>query len=150
MKVSVAMATYTGERFLEQQILSILNQLTANDETCNIINQIIQKDKRVKLYKCNEKEKKEFLFTQGLNQFDFLDYEEFCNQVVNIVSQTKVNGIINVCSGRPEKLADRVECFIEENHYNIKLKYGVFPNRPYDSKAIWGDDYKLKLINTDC
>lgn len=30
--------------------------------------------------------------------------------------------------------------------YNIKLKYGAFPDRPYDSKAIWGNDTKIKSI----
>jgi len=57
-----------------------------------------------------------------------------------------VNGIINICSGRPERLSDRVERFIKENDYNIKLKYGAFPDRPYDSKAIWGNDTKIKSI----
>ena len=69
----------------------------------------------------------------GLNQFDFISYDDFCDQVAAAVSQTNINGIINICSGRPEKLADRVERFIKENNYNIKLEYGVFPYRPYDS-----------------
>lgn len=88
--------------------------------------------------------KKEFPFTMGQNQYDFLDYEEFCNQVAKVVSQDKINGIINICSGKPEKLADRVERFIEENGYGIKLKYGAFPDRPYDSKAVWGNDKKTR------
>ena len=57
-----------------------------------------------------------------------------------------MNGIINICYGRPERLSDRVERFIKENDYNIKLKYGAFPDRPYDSKAIWGNDTKIKSI----
>lgn len=92
--------------------------------------------------------KKEFPFTLGLNQFDFIDYQLFANQVVDTVSQNRINGVINICSGRPEKLADRVERFIKENNYDIELKYGVFPDRPYDSKAIWGDDSKIKEIRT--
>ena len=43
-------------------------------------------------------------------------------------------------------ISDIVERFIKENNYNIKLKYGAFPDRPYDSKAIWGDDFKIRLI----
>lgn len=93
-----------------------------------------------------EEGKKEFPFTLGQNQYDFLDYSEFCSQVANAVSQRKEQGIINICSGRPEKLADRVERFIKENNYNIKLQYGVFPDRPYDSKAIWGDNTKIEKI----
>lgn len=90
--------------------------------------------------------KKEFPFTMGQNQFDFLDYEVFCEQVARAVSQDKVLGIINICSGHPEKLADRVEGFIKDNNYRIKLKYGAFPDRAYDSKAVWGDDSKIISI----
>lgn len=89
---------------------------------------------------------KEFPFTMGLNQFDFIDYDEFCDQVAAVVVQNNVQGIINVCSGRPEKLSDRVERFIKENDYRIRLKYGAFPDRPYDSKAVWGDDTKIQTI----
>lgn len=94
-----------------------------------------------------EKEGKiEFPFTTGQNQYDFIDYPEFCRQVAATIGQIVINGIINICSGKPEKLADRVERFIKENGYSIKLKYGVFPDRPYDSKAIWGDDTKIRTI----
>ncbi len=92
---------------------------------------------------------KTFPFTMGLNQFDFIDYEEFCRQVSLTVTQDKVNGIINICSGRPEKLADRVERFIKDNNYNIKLDYGAFQDRPYDSKAVWGNNEKITKIILD-
>ena len=92
-----------------------------------------------------EKEGKEsFPFTTGINQWDFIDYDEFCKAYT--VEQNQINGIINICSGRPEKLADRVEQFIKDNGYKIKLDYGKFKDRPYDSKAVWGDDEKIKAI----
>lgn len=93
-----------------------------------------------------EEGKKEFPFTMGQNQYDFVDYDVFAEQVAAAVNQNNINGIINICSGKPEKLADRVERFIKENGYNIKLKYGVFPDRPYDSKAIWADGKKIEEI----
>lgn len=94
-----------------------------------------------------EKEgKNSFPFTSGQNQWDFVDYNDFCNQVAKTVQQKDVAGIINACSGRPEKLADRVERFIRENGYQIKLAYGTFPDRPYDSKAVWGNNDKIKSI----
>ena len=93
-----------------------------------------------------EEGEKEFPFTLGQNQYDFIDYPNFCNQVSAVVRQTHEQGIINICSGRPEKLADRVERFIKENGYDIKLQYGVFPDRPYDSKAIWGNSNKIEKI----
>lgn len=99
-----------------------------------------------KIVQAAEKGVKEFPFTLGLNQFDFLDYSEFCYQVVAAISQDEISGTINICSGYPEKLADRVERFISENNFDIKLQYGAFPDRPYDSKAIWGNNYKIQKI----
>ena len=93
-----------------------------------------------------EQGKKEFPFTLGQNQYDFIDYEDFCKQVAAAVGQSQEQGLINICSGRPEKLADRVEKFIKDNKYNISLQYGMFPDRPYDSKAIWGDNSKIENI----
>ncbi|VYU75210.1 dTDP-6-deoxy-L-talose 4-dehydrogenase (NAD(+)) [Eubacterium limosum] len=99
-----------------------------------------------KIVQASNKGQTEFPFTMGLNQFDFLDYDIFCKKVCDTIEQSDVGGIINVCSGRPEKLADRVERFIKDNGFNITLKYGAFPDRPYDSKAIWGDDFKIRMI----
>lgn len=90
--------------------------------------------------------KTEFPFTLGQNQFDFIDYDDFCEQVARSVVQEKILGVINICSGHPEKLADCVERFIKNNGYKIKLKYGAFPDRPYDSKAVWGDARKIEEI----
>ncbi|QCT70594.1 NAD-dependent epimerase/dehydratase family protein [Eubacterium maltosivorans] len=94
-----------------------------------------------------EKEgQEEFPFTTGQNQWDFLNYDDFCKQVAATVEQDEINGVVNICSGYPEKLADRVERFIQENNYKIRLKYGAFPDRAYDSKAVWGDNRKIKSI----
>lgn len=97
-----------------------------------------------------EKEGRElFPFTLGQNQFDFIDYELFCKQVAAAVEQDKINGIINICSGRPERLCDRVERFISDHKYRIRLDYGKFPDRPYDSKAVWGSSDKIAAIMSE-
>ena len=94
-----------------------------------------------------EKEgKKLFPFTSGLNQWDFIDYDDFCLRTAAAVEQDDINGIINICSGRPQKLSDRVEKYIKDNGFKIKLDYGKFPDRPYDSKAVWGDSRKIEEI----
>lgn len=92
---------------------------------------------------------KTFPFTMGQNQYDFVDYELFCEMVAAAVGQEEVLGVINISSGRPEKLADRVERFIKENEFDIKLQYGAFQDRPYDSKAIWGNNDKIQKILSD-
>ena len=114
-----------------------------------------------KMTAAEQEGKETFPFTMGQNQFDFIDYEDFCEQTARAVTQRgflhqaendsnheqcAVLGIINICSGHPEKLADRVERFIKDNNYKIKLSYGAFPDRPYDSKAVWGDNSKIERI----
>lgn len=51
--------------------------------------------------------------------------------------QTEYTGIINVCTGEPMTLGERVERFIADHHFDIKLKYGAFPDRAYDSPGVW-------------
>lgn len=99
-----------------------------------------------KIMQSSEEGKKHFPFTTGINQFDFLDYDDFCEQVAAVTMNNTEFGIINCCSGKPMKLAERVELFIKDNNLNIELDYGKFPDRPYDSLAIWGDDTKIKKI----
>lgn len=99
-----------------------------------------------KLKKAEDKGQSEFPFTSGNNKYDFLSYDEFCAQVVAAVTQDEIKGIINCCSGKPMSLGERVEQFIKENGFKIKLKYGAFPDRDYDSPAIWGNNEKIKKI----
>ena len=99
-----------------------------------------------KIVQAEQKGDKFFPFTSGLNQYDFIDYDFFCKAVALTLEQDSVTGIINICSGRPQKLSERVERFLSENDFKIKLDYGRFAERPYDSKAIWGDDAKLSSI----
>lgn len=87
-----------------------------------------------------------FPFTTGMNQYDFIDYDMFCKQIAATVMQQEVTGIINCCSGTPERLKDRVERFIEDSGYHIVLDYGAFQDRPYDSKAVWGSTKKIDAI----
>ena len=139
--------------------------------------------------------KKEFPFTTGQNQYDFIRIEDLARQIVSASTQRLrgakgadaatlglrgaegvappaqrqngrgigdapvlksggkegdvVTGIINTCSGKPVTLAEQVETFIKENGFDIALQYGAFPDRPYDSKAVWGDDELIRKILAD-
>lgn len=90
--------------------------------------------------------KTKFPFTTGVNQYDFIDVKELAKQIAYASLQTEVTGIINVCTGKPISLRERVEQFIADNNLNIELEYGVFPERPYDSKIIYGDNSKIDSI----
>ena len=89
---------------------------------------------------------KEFPFTSGKNLYDFIDIDELAHMIAVASLQQDVTGIINVCSGEPVALGEFVERFIREHGYKIKLKYGAFPDRPYDSPGVWGDPKKIRQI----
>ncbi len=99
-----------------------------------------------KLVMAVEEGKKEFPFTTGRNKYDFITVEELALQIAITATQEEVQGVINCCSGKPVSLADKVEEFIKENNFDIKLQYGVFPDRPYDSPEVWGDVTKISKI----
>ena len=99
-----------------------------------------------KLLRAANEGKKEFPFTSGENQYDFIDIKELAKKIVAASTQDKISGIINVCSGQPIALKEKVEEFIREKNLNIKLKYGAYPDRPYDSKIIYGDSSKIDAI----
>lgn len=94
-----------------------------------------------------EMDGEEFLpFTSGKNKYDFIEIDSLAAQIAAASVQDEVVGIINCCSGKPVSLADKVEEFIRKNNFKIKLKYGEFPDRPYDSPAVWGDNSRINEI----
>ena len=58
----------------------------------------------------------------------------------------QVIGIINCCSDYPMPPKDRVEKLIKDSNYAIMFEYRAFLDIPYDSKAFWGDDFKIRVI----
>jgi len=93
-----------------------------------------------------EEGKTEFPFTTGKNLYDFIHVEELANQIATCMVQSDVTGIINCCTGKPISLAEKVENFIKEHDLNIRLLYGAFPDRQYDSPGIWGNNEKIKIV----
>jgi nucleoside-diphosphate-sugar epimerase len=90
--------------------------------------------------------KKIFPFTTGKNKYDFIKVDELAKLISASIMQNEVNGIINCCTGNPISLAEQVESFIKEYKLDIKLEYGAFPDRAYDSPCKYGDTSKIKSI----
>lgn len=99
-----------------------------------------------KIIQAHQDGKKLFPFTTGENKYDFISVSELAHQIVLTGLQKEVKGIINCCSGKPISLKEAVESFIKKHNLDIKLDYGVFPDRPYDSPAIWGSNMKINRI----
>lgn len=94
-----------------------------------------------------EKEGKEsFPFTDGKNQFDYIEIHELAKQIRAVVEQRDIDGIINCCSGKPVAIKDKVEEFLKDNNLKIRPDFGKFPSRPYDSPCIYGSDSKIRKI----
>jgi len=99
-----------------------------------------------KIYLVEKSGEKTFPFTSGKNKYDFISINDFAEQIVACALQKEIQGIINCCSGKPITLAEKIENYIKENNLNIKLDYGKYPDRPYDSPAVWGDTSKIRRI----
>ena len=99
-----------------------------------------------KLQEADNKGQEWFPFTTGKTKYDFITVEDFATQIACAITQDEITGIINCCSGDPISLADKIEGYIKENNLKIKLDYGKYPDRPYDSPIIYGDASKIKQI----
>lgn len=99
-----------------------------------------------KILNAEEEGKELFPFTTGKNKYDFINVDELADLISSVIMQSDVRGIINCCKGTPISLADRVESFIKEHNLNIRLEYGAFPDRPYDSPCVYGNPTKMNII----
>lgn len=99
-----------------------------------------------KLLEAAKAGKETFPFTSGKNLYDYISVQELARQIVAASLQSKFTGVINCCSGKPVSLGNMAERFIRENGLNIRLDYGAFPDRPYDSPGVWGDATVIRKI----
>ena len=99
-----------------------------------------------KIRRAAEEGKTSFPFTSGKNKYDFIHIDELSRQIALCVIQDKYLGIINCCSGVPVSLSEKIEWYISHNHLPIKLNYGEYPDRPYDSPCIYGDNSVIDKI----
>lgn len=94
-----------------------------------------------------EKDGKEYFpLNSGKNKYDFISIENMAREIALTVIQNRVSGIINCCTGRPISLKEKVEEFIQNKSLKIRPKYGVYPERSYDSSIIYGDTRKILEI----
>lgn len=87
-----------------------------------------------------------FPFTSGKNKYDFIDIRELAKMIYASSVQDKVNGVINVCSGKPVSLIEKVRSFILEHNLDIELEVGAYPERKYDSPIVYGCTKKIEKI----
>ncbi|MEJ5086244.1 MULTISPECIES: NAD-dependent epimerase/dehydratase family protein [Brucella] len=87
-----------------------------------------------------------FPLNHGELLYDFINVKDLGEMIARVALQTEVTGIINCSSGEPVSLKTMVLQFIEANNLKIVPVWGEFPIRSYDSRAIWGDNQKIKQV----
>jgi nucleoside-diphosphate-sugar epimerase len=87
-----------------------------------------------------------FPFTSGSKRFDFISIEQLADQIGAIAQQTETSGVINCGSGVAVTLKSQVEMYISDRSLTLELEYGAYPDRPYDSPAVWAETSKIRTI----
>lgn len=113
--VQIIMATYNGEKFLEEQLDSLLAQTWADirvevcddgsvDQTCEIVERYVQKDSRISIHR-NEKNKGYVRnFLEGMQRSE-TEYIMFCDQD-DIWDQDKVEVTLHAMEQAEKANAD--------------------------------------------
>lgn len=99
-----------------------------------------------KILEAAKQGKSSFPMNSGEMLYDFIDVRDLAAQIARASTQTAEVGVINCCSGKPISLRSRVEKFAHDHELNITYEYNVFPQRPYDSYATWGDATRIMKI----
>ncbi|WP_338667156.1 NAD-dependent epimerase/dehydratase family protein [Pseudodesulfovibrio methanolicus] len=87
---------------------------------------------------------KTFNMSGGQQIRDYLPVEELAEALASIVLQTKITGIINVCSGRNLTVQNLVEAYIRERKATMALNLGHYPYPDYEPFKFWGSTRKLE------
>ena len=81
---------------------------------------------------------KSFFNMSGGEQLrDYLSVEAVVEQIFDIFEKG-VDGIYNICSGKPIAIRNLVEAHIMRRNSNIKLNLGYYPYQDYEPMAFWG------------
>lgn len=87
-----------------------------------------------------------FNMSPGDQLRDFLEIHKVAEYLVAIAAQSRVNGIINCCSGKPKQVKELVAELLKKAGKSIKLNLGFYPYSDLEPKNFWGNNEKLKTI----
>jgi nucleoside-diphosphate-sugar epimerase len=96
-----------------------------------------------KLIKSIINNKEDFEMSTGEQERDFLNIDILSYYILKISFQEKITGIINCCSGKPQKVIDLVENIKEIYSSKITLKKGIYPIPNYEPYIFFGSNLKL-------
>jgi nucleoside-diphosphate-sugar epimerase len=82
--------------------------------------------------------KTEFNMSHGEQIYDFLPIEDASLKIIALL--THLDGVFNVCSGKPISLRRFLEQRAQDARKTIKLNTGFYEYKKLDSIAIWGGE----------
>ncbi len=98
------------------------------------------------LHEAVENNEAAFNMSGGEQVRDYLPVEQVAKNIIDIALQTKIDGIINCGSGRPQKLKSFIEAYKTQHNLDITLNLGHYPYPDYEPMEFWADIRKLKKI----
>lgn len=87
-----------------------------------------------------------FNMSGGEQLRDYMKVEEAAKLITAVSLQEKLDGIFNICSGKPISVRNIAEQVVALNKSNINLKLGALPYPDHEPMAYWGDKTKLDMI----
>ncbi len=87
-----------------------------------------------------------FDMSGGAQVRDYLPVGDVAAALVDLALLRRDIGVVNVCSGRPVTVSERVAQWIDENGWSITPRLGVYPYPTYEPMAFWGSPAKLCSI----
>lgn len=74
---------------------------------------------------------------------DYMPIEQAAEHLVSLALSQRSHGVVNVCSGQPITVRERVERWIASNGWSIRPNLGVYPYTSHEPMAFWGEAKKL-------
>lgn len=166
IRVSVAMATYNGEKYIKEQIESILINLKENDEliisddgskdnTKNIIEEFLKKDKRIKIFagpkkgvKQNfanaiEKCQGEYIF---LSDQDDIWNKDKVEKILKVFDKEKCTLVIHNCEIVNENLENSGKNFFEFRSSGKGIIKNIWKNTYIGCCIAFKNELKDKIL----
>ena len=84
-----------------------------------------------------------FAMSPGDQLRDYLPVRDVAEILGALASLDRGQGIVNVCSGRPQAVRSLVESWIKAHNWSLTLDLGAYPYADYEPLAFWGCRSKL-------
>lgn len=93
-----------------------------------------------------ERGDKVFNMSGGEQLRDYLPVDKAAYYLCLLALQDTIDGIVNICSGKPISVRQLVEKNILEAKATIKLNLGYYSYSNYEPMAFWGNSTKLQKV----